>query len=317
MTPVPVTILTGFLGAGKTTLLNYILKQQHGYKFAIIVNEVGKIGIDGALIERTDDDVLELSNGCLCCTVRKDLVKGVQNLMKRGGFDYLLIETTGIADPGPVAQTFLNIPQLQQFVRLDSIITVVDAEQIARQMKETETAREQIAMADFILLNKTDLVDAAHLDATEEKLRALNPHATVFRTNQSQANLKELLDMNAFNLERKLEADPEFLNELRQRHHHDIESFSFEFDRPFVIEKFEFFVQELSEKEKVYRSKGFLSIAGNPRRAIFHGVNNRFTIMWDRLWEAGEKRTSQLVFIGKELDGEKIRGQIEQCIAGL
>jgi len=314
-TPIPVTILTGFLGAGKTTLLNYILKQQHGYKFAVIVNEIGKIGIDGALIEKTDDDVLELSNGCLCCTVRKDLVKGVQNLLKRGGFDYLLIETTGIADPGPVAQTFLNIPQLQQHVRLDSIVTVVDAEQIAAQMKETETAREQIAMADFLLLNKTDLVDPAHLATTEEMLRGLNPHATIFRTNQSQANLKELLDMHAFQLDRKLETDPEFLNELRQRHHHDIESVSFEFDRPFVVEKFEIFVGELSEKEKVYRSKGFISISGNPRRAIFHGVNNRFTIMWDRLWEKGEKRTSQLVFIGKGLKADAIRARLEQCLA--
>src|SRR5882757_7921605 len=163
MKPVPVTILTGFLGAGKTTLLNYILKQHHGYKFAAIVNEVGKIGIDGALIEKTDDDILELSNGCLCCTVRKDLVKGVQSLLKKGGFDYLLIETTGIADPGPVAQTFLNIPQLQQFARLDSIITVVDAEQIEKQMTDAETAREQVAMADYLLLNKTDLVDEERL----------------------------------------------------------------------------------------------------------------------------------------------------------
>ena len=315
MKPVPVSILTGFLGAGKTTLLNYILKQQHGYKFAVIVNEVGKIGIDGALIEKTEDDVLEMSNGCLCCTVRKDLVKGVQNLMKKGGFDYLLIETTGIADPGPVAQTFLNIPALQQLVRMDSIITVIDAEQVEKQLAETETVREQIAMADFLLLNKTDLVDEAHLTTTEEVIRKLNPHATIFRTNQSQVNLKELLDMNAFKLDRKIEIDPEFLNELRQRHHHDIESFSFEFDRPFVIEKFEFFIQELSEKEKVYRSKGFLSITGNPRRAIFHGVNNRFTIMWDRLWEKDEKRVSQLVFIGKELKEASIRAQLEKCLA--
>jgi len=315
MNPVPVTILTGFLGAGKTTLLNYILKQNHGYKFAVIINEVGRIGIDGALVEKTSDDILELSNGCLCCTVRKDLVKGVQALVKKGGFDYLLIETTGIADPGPVAQTFLNIPALQQFVRMDSIITVVDSEQIEKQMKETETAREQVAMADFLLLNKTDLVSAEHLEKLEAKVRELNPHATIFHTNQSQANLKEILDMNAFKLDHKLAVDPEFLNELNARHHHDIQSFSFEFDKPFNVEKFEFFVQKLSENEKVLRSKGFISIAGNPRRAIFHGVNNRFTIMWDRLWEKDEVRASQLVFIGKHLDEKKIRAELEKCLA--
>src|ERR1700761_6260672 len=180
MTPVPVSILTGFLGAGKTTLLNYILKQQHGYKFAVIVNEVGKIGIDGMLVENQKEEIVQMNNGCVCCTVRKDLVKGVQSLVKKGGFDYLLIETTGIADPGPVAQTFLNIPQLQQFVRMDSIITVVDSEQIEKQMRETKTAREQIVMADFVLANKTDLVDEPHLEKIEATIRELNPDAQIF-----------------------------------------------------------------------------------------------------------------------------------------
>ena len=314
--PIPATILTGFLGAGKTTLLNYILDQQHGYKFGIIVNEVGEIGIDGQLVENQKEEIVQMNNGCVCCTVRKDLVKGIQQLLKRGGFDYLLIETTGIADPGPVAQTFMNIPQLQQLVRLDSIITVVDAEQIHKQMADTETAREQIAMADFVLLNKTDLVSPEKLDALEREIRALNPHTSIFRTNKSRVNLKQLLDMNAFDVDHKLSVDPGFLDEFKEgRHHDDIVSHAFQFDKPFEVEKLENFIQKLSDEEKVFRSKGIVWIAQNPRRAVFHGVNNRFTIFWDRLWNKDEARKSQLVFIGKGLDKGKIGKQLEDCLA--
>ncbi|MCX6966552.1 MAG: GTP-binding protein [Verrucomicrobia bacterium] len=312
---IPVTILTGFLGAGKTTLLNYILQQQHGYKFAIIVNEIGEIGIDGQLVENAKEEIVQMNNGCVCCTVRTDLIKSVQALVRRGGFDYLLIETTGIADPGPVAQTFLNIPQLQQYVQLDSIITVVDAEQIEKQMLEVETAREQIAMADFLLINKTDLVDEPHLLRIESLVAELNPHAQSFRTNRAQINLKEVLDMAAFDVDRKLAVDPKFLDELNHRHHHEIQSCACTFDQPFSIDRFEAFVAELSLKAKIFRSKGFVSVAGNPRRVLFHGVNNRFTIFWDRLWDKGETRTSQMVFIGKNIDAEAIRSALVKCLA--
>jgi len=312
---IPVTILTGFLGAGKTTLLNYILQQQHGYKFAIIVNEIGEIGIDSQLVENAKEEIVQMNNGCVCCTVRTDLVKSVRALILRGGFDYLLIETTGIADPGPVAQTFLNIPQLQQYVQLDSIITVVDAEQIEKQILDVETAREQIAMADFVLVNKTDLVDEAHLLRIEALVAGLNPHAQSFRTNRAQVNLKEVLDMAAFDVDRKLTVDPKFLDELNHRHHHEIQSCAFTFDQPFSVDRFEAFVADLSLNAKIFRSKGFISIAGNPRRALFHGVNNRFTIFWDRLWEKDETRTSQMVFIGKSLDRAGINQALAKCLA--
>src|ERR1700676_199639 len=171
---IPVSVLTGFLGAGKTTLVNHILREQSEYKFGLIINEIGEIGIDGQLVQAETEDVVEMSNGCICCTIRKDLVKGIQKLLKKQDLDYILIETTGIADPGPVAQTFLNISQLQQYARLDSIITVVDAEHLATQLRETEVAREQIALADFILLNKVDLISPQKLGTVERLILELN-----------------------------------------------------------------------------------------------------------------------------------------------
>jgi G3E family GTPase len=311
---IPVSIFTGFLGAGKTTLLNYILKEQTDYRFGVIINEVGEIGIDGKLVEAQTEDIVEMSNGCICCTVRKDLVKGVQKLLKRDHVDYILIETTGVADPGPIAQTFLNIPQLQQYARLDSIITVVDAEHLPAQLREAEVVREQIALGDFILLNKTDLVTAEHLRIIKEQIFELNPHARIFQTEHSRVPLKELLDLNAFNLDLKLSNAPDFLDELKKNNHSDITSFSFKFDRPFAVEELETQLEELAKRSKVYRSKGILWIGGTPRRAIFHGVNNRFTIYWDRLWEKDEPRLSQLVFIGKDLDQPQIEESLRRCL---
>jgi len=219
---IPVTVLTGYLGAGKTTLLNRILTEDHGKKFAVIVNEFGEIGIDNELVVDADEEVFEMNNGCICCTVRGDLIRIIEGLMRRKGkFDAILVETTGLADPAPVAQTFFVDADVQKETRLDAIVTVADAKFLSDRLKDAPEAKNQIVFADVILLNKTDLVSRAELEEVEARIRGLNPYAKLYRTNRCDIALEHVLDRKAFELDRILDLDPDFLTVEDHDHDHD------------------------------------------------------------------------------------------------
>src|SRR5688572_3827515 len=218
---IPVTVLTGYLGAGKTTLLNRILSEEHGKKYAVIVNEFGEIGIDNELIVNADEEVFEMNNGCICCTVRGDLIRIIEGLMRRKGkFDAIIVETTGLADPAPVAQTFFVDEEVGKKTRLDAVVTVADAMWLKDRLKDAPEAKNQIAFADVILLNKTDLVDEADLLEVEARIRGINPYARLHRTERSRIALDEVLNRNAFDLDRILDIEPEFLKQ-DDGHDHD------------------------------------------------------------------------------------------------
>ncbi len=316
---IPVTVLTGYLGAGKTTLLNRILSENHGRKYAVVINEFGELGVDNDLVVDTDEEVFEMNNGCICCTVRGDLIRIVNGLMKRRGkFDGIIIETTGLANPAPVAQTFFVDEGVRSRTRLDAIVTVVDAKNLHARLIDSAEAEAQIAFADVIVLNKTDLVDAASLEATEAEIRRINRFAAIHRATRSAVDIAAVLDQGAFDLGRILaDVKPDFLTESGHEHDDDINSLSFEVSRPIDPEKFNAWIgQLLAEKgQDLLRTKGILHYAGDDRRFAFQAVHMIADGDFIGPWPAGEEKRSRLVFIGRNLNRPQLRRGFEACQA--
>ena len=338
---IPVTVLTGYLGAGKTTLLNRILSEPHGKKFAVIVNEFGEIGIDNELVVNADEEVFEMNNGCICCTVRGDLVRIIDGLMRRKGkFDAIIVETTGLADPAPVAQTFFMDEQVGAKTKLDAVVTVTDAKWLKERLKDAPEAKNQIAFADVILLNKTDLVTPQELAEIEARIRGINPYARLHRTERAKIDIAEVLGRNAFDLDRILDIEPAFLEAdehdhdhdldhhhdhghaqshggLKHYHDEDMQSVALSTDKPLNPDKFFPWVQDLVaiDGPSILRCKGILSFKDDPERFVFQGVHMILDGDHQRAWGADEKRSSRIVFIGRNLPEEKIRTGFESCIA--
>ena len=347
--PIPVTVLTGYLGAGKTTLLNRILSENHGKRYAVIVNEFGEIGIDNDLIVESDEEIYEMNNGCICCTVRGDLIRVVEGLMRRPGrFDAIVVETTGLADPVPVAQTFFMDEDVKSKTRLDAVVALVDAKHLPLRLKDSREAEDQIAFADVIVLNKTDLVTPEELAKVEATIRAINPTAKIHRTQRSGVALTEVLDRGAFDLTRVLENDPHFLEAEDHHHdhghecgpdcdhdhhhhghdhHHDHGAASSIHDvtvrsvslRGGEMDPNKFFpwIEKITQKEgpNILRLKGIIAIKGDPDRYVLQGVHMIIEGDHQRPWKDGENHESRLVFIGRDLDEAVLRRSFEACQA--
>ncbi|MDB9473876.1 CobW family GTP-binding protein [Dolichospermum circinale] len=338
----PVTIITGFLGSGKTTLLNHILTNQQGVKTAVLVNEFGEIGIDNELIVSTDQNMVELSNGCICCTINNDLVDAVYKVLEREEkLDYLVVETTGLADPLPVAMTFLG-SELRDLTRLDSIITVVDAANYSLDLFNSEAALSQITYGDVILLNKTDLVDETTLQELEKKINNIKEGSRIIRTTKSQVPLPLILSVGLFESDIYFDdhakehddhshcehehddhssCEHEHHEHHHDHHHHDhsnhlendgFTSISFQSDKPFSIRKFQYFLDN-QLPINVFRAKGIMWFEESPQRHIFHLCGKRFTIDDDQ-WKNENKKQNQLVLIGQNLDSKTLLQQLENCL---
>jgi G3E family GTPase len=317
MDQVPVTVLTGYLGAGKTTLLNRVLSEQHGKKYAVIVNEFGELGIDNELVVNAEEEVFEMNNGCICCTVRGDLIRIIEGLMKRKGrFDAILIETTGLADPAPVAQTFFVDDEVRSRTKLDSIVTVVDAKNFLQRLEDSHEAAEQVAFADIVLLNKIDLVSADEAARVEGRIRAINPMARLHKTDHCEMPVTELLDRGAFDLNRILEIEPNFLGEDDHEHDDAITSVSLRANRALDPKKFNDWISELLRERgiDILRCKGILDLKNNPNRFVFQGVHMLMEGDAGKLWQENETRESKFVLIGRNLDEAELRTGFEACL---
>ena len=313
------TVLTGYLGAGKTTLLNRILTEKHGRKYAVVINEFGELGVDNDLVVDSDEEVFEMNNGCVCCTVRGDLIRIVGGLMKRRGrFDGIIIETTGLANPAPVAQTFFIDENVRAKTRLDAIVTVVDAKHVLQRLDDSHEAADQIAFADVIVLNKTDLVSAEELDEVEQRIRRINRFAVIHRTERAQLPVEQVLDRSAFDLKRVLEVAPDFLEgEDEHEHGEDVTSLSFEVDKPIDPERFNAWIGLLLQERgpDLLRTKGILSYKGDDRRFAFQAVHMIADGDFIGPWKPDEPRRSRIVFIGRNLNRPQFRRGFESCQA--
>jgi len=322
-TRVPVTVVTGFLGSGKTTLVNYILSANHGKRIAVIENEFGEIGIDDALVIDAEEEIFEMNNGCICCTVRGDLIRILGTLMKRKDkFDYILVETTGLADPAPVAQTFFVDEEVRSQLRLDAIVTVVDAKHLSLHLFEEKEegieneALEQLAFADRVLVNKIDLVSEEELVQVENQIRSINAGASIVRTQMSKVDLDWVLNAHAFDLSRVLDIDPEFLEESEHLHDQSITSVGIEADGAVNLEKINDWLGWLLREKGVdiFRMKGIINVADFEKRFVFQGVHMLFDGQPDREWGSDEIRRNKMIFIGRNLDREELNSRFRACL---